>query len=1358
MNELFPVEEPTEYGAACSQKEWIDVYHREAFPNEEHERMQTRVSELEGSSDPKDQIELASLRYDLKTHEPRATNPFWHQKLAVAMSLLNRKETGRLFYHGMGTGKTFLYAEYMMRTWEARPSTRFYVVVKRVLHKPTRTKLFKLFQSNKISIESIKREKRLLFLTYKELAGIYNDGVRDVKLKDASVVLIDEAHNILERNALKDGVGASDVLFRKTLQLSRSSFARGIPFMLYSGTPMNNHEVDLVNLLRVANPEFDDYLGSLKKGFQAEYAALSVISHKTFQQVSQTWNTEEWQVFFQTVGSSLSFVQLTEDVVRAYQSSDVSDFALETDTHILHSKDISRFVTLCVAKMGEAHTCDFIESHHSTHNTMRSDLRTFVQTIYPEIASSSVQNPPPDKYRYRLDDLEHAPQEETNLYFEREFVLNIKENMKLLMDQNGTQSRFRVLSEFCPVMGKIVKLLVNQYEQPTRGVSILYSYYSHMMTNDQRTNKKDGKCQVSTCKCRSQVQCICNGHRHQEAKPMQNMIPRILNAFKFVEYKSDNVQTKDDYMRFIYLHENSAHTLINEVINHPDNWDGRMVRVVLISPKFGEGISIANVQDIHVLCPDFGQFSKTDQAIARGVRSNMHNELKRHWSNQCECEDKVRNKNTGELQCQEYKPDFDPSRPFEVKVYLHVTVPHWDYAIECAKEEAALAKIREMDPALHLPYHLGYYIKLFSRDVSLRLFERMCKVHASDCCFLKDRNRPSTSATDGVRECQYVGCEYECVLQTPAGTVSVDSYHPSFYGKSRLLMQALQDRLRHALAQHMLVSVAEWMEAAVSRVPDSGVMRAVFTDAVLGLVSTASPFPNRHGVMCVPILIENLNVLAAVPVYANGYHTMDALSWLCDRVALQDVDTRPYYGCLQKERVLTANVNIEFGELVQGRELFQNIQVYFDLLSMVQKQALSVPGKVFRYVTHVQDLPDSRHPRITRRVEIKADKPVKLSTLMTKEAGSTDATRVVLFFARSLIMTQLTGYSLPPPSTAPDPEVKQKLLDELRAQVGQYTTALSSTQCMLFAQEPPAYKTYNVFYKLAHTILMFAEKFVPDSEEENMEQAYMRQVMYVLSHFLHMGVQSCQPRGAKGQLNKSTVGALFVDPSGLAKKGKKEALLTTLSTPFKVVFHAFMYKHLSDHIGPETTPDRWLYATIQTGGEDALRALEKWLTQFVQDWNMHFVEQHVEHMERVDVSYLTRALENVRKASTLPMTNRQVAEEINKRVRGMEFTMDQFMRDTFCNTLLLYAVIPATSALKLGTEVSKDAQSARADAQKQNVLFEPPLAYNLFPTTSTRGGKEDRVQTGGHEPGQMIQQILQRRRSAYVDSETEEWD
>lgn len=71
---------------------------------------------------------------------------------------------------------------------------------------------------------------------------------------------------------------------------------------------------------------------------------------------------------------------------------------------------------------------------------------------------------------------------------------------------------------------------------------------------------------------------------------------------------------------------NTSIDALMKIINNPKNIDGSMIKVILITPVAGEGLSFYNVREMHLVEPWF-HFNKVTQIIGRGIRNCRHQDL-----------------------------------------------------------------------------------------------------------------------------------------------------------------------------------------------------------------------------------------------------------------------------------------------------------------------------------------------------------------------------------------------------------------------------------------------------------------------------------------------------------------------------------------------------------------------------------------------------------------------------------------------------------------------------------------------------------------------------------------------------------
>lgn len=208
---------------------------------------------------------------------------------------------------------------------------------------------------------------------------------------------------------------------------------------------------------------------------------------------------------------------------------------------------------------------------------------------------------------------------------------------------------------------------------------------------------------------------------------------------------------------------------INRIIrgfNHPRNAKGEYIQVILGSRVVSEGISLYNVQQVHILTPHWN-FSETDQAIARAFRLGSHSALL-----------KTQNR-------------------VVVDVYLHAALP-------TDKKDSIDLKM---------------YTKSEIKDVSIKSIERQLKIAAMDCELFKDRNDHrifrrvglSPSSEDFSRECEYAECKYTCDGITKSSSTQNISTYQLYYIQDKI--RNVHKHVKELFRTRFIIQLSEITEA-----------------------------------------------------------------------------------------------------------------------------------------------------------------------------------------------------------------------------------------------------------------------------------------------------------------------------------------------------------------------------------------------------------------------------------------------------------------------------------------------------------------------------------------------------------------
>lgn len=193
------------------------------------------------------------------------------------------------------------------------------------------------------------------------------------------------------------------------------------------------------------------------------------------------------------------------------------------------------------------------------------------------------------------------------------------------------------------------------------------------------------------------------------------MFALILAYFGFSNYKENlmnpNPKERERFILMTGKEEDKNHNnFVRNEFNQPKNSKGKYIRVILASSAISEGYSFKNVQVIDIHSPWFN-FSKTAQAIARGIRAGSHDQLLKDL--------KV--------------------LPLVVEIHLRVSIPN-ETGVESTD--------------------VSVYNTAETKDLMIKQIEHVIKEEAIDALFSYKRNKRDVEL-DLSRDCDYKICEYK---------------------------------------------------------------------------------------------------------------------------------------------------------------------------------------------------------------------------------------------------------------------------------------------------------------------------------------------------------------------------------------------------------------------------------------------------------------------------------------------------------------------------------------------------------------------------------------------------------------------
>lgn len=192
------------------------------------------------------------------------------------------------------------------------------------------------------------------------------------------------------------------------------------------------------------------------------------------------------------------------------------------------------------------------------------------------------------------------------------------------------------------------------------------------------------------------------------------LFSKILESFGFTKYKiADKLRYRDKKLlnidkikRYIILTGETDKTALQNFINDfndPVNKNGEFIQVVIGSEVVSEGITLKNIQRIHIQTPDWNN-ALISQAISRGIRIGSHEGM---------------------------------TNP-EVHIFKHVALAYND-----------------ITPSINMQM----YKETETKDLKIKAVERVIMETAVDCALFYKKNKRTD---ENERDCEYTDCDYVC--------------------------------------------------------------------------------------------------------------------------------------------------------------------------------------------------------------------------------------------------------------------------------------------------------------------------------------------------------------------------------------------------------------------------------------------------------------------------------------------------------------------------------------------------------------------------------------------------------------------
>ena len=501
-----------------------------------------------------------------------------------------------LIYYSVGVGKTctaITIAENFLISHNSYDEPKIWVIMPQAVEEGFKQQIFKKMDYKMIAnqctgdlyvklaniiettpeAEIDKRIKKLIksrynIFTYEGFANFYETNyISKGKIPTDKVIIVDEAHNIRQGNS-----DDKKRVYNALTEVAKTGVNNRM--ILLSATPMYNEPSDIFDLIELLllNDKRSDYK-IVSKIFDENNElyddAKLFLEKMASQYISYLRGKNPFNFAFK-LSPKLSKIPILDRVIPLTENGNPIDIA---DKNWVDKVSDG----IVISKLGKKQV-QYLENIKLVNEDIQNNFKGLqpMNIVYDDkIGSKGFYN------FFRLSNDNYS------------FKYNPTFNNALMPDDNnlGLYS------------GKILNIM--NIIKKTEGIIIIYSKYLHSGL-------------IPTA--------ISLEHLGFSRYGTDNILENSTIIDKPPKYKNINIPrycilTSDDDI----MGGTTIAKLIN-VINNPNNINGEQIKVVLMSPVAGEGLSIFNVREIHLL-EAWYHFNRIDQIIGRGIRNCSHKNL-----------------------------------------------------------------------------------------------------------------------------------------------------------------------------------------------------------------------------------------------------------------------------------------------------------------------------------------------------------------------------------------------------------------------------------------------------------------------------------------------------------------------------------------------------------------------------------------------------------------------------------------------------------------------------------------------------------------------------------------------------------
>jgi hypothetical protein len=498
-----------------------------------------------------------------------------------------------LLYHGLGSGKTATAINLINVLYNFNPYWNVFILIKASLKGSWEDEIRTWLSKDEYEA----RKKNIKFINYDSPYAdkVFLDAIKDSDSTKKNFFIIDEAHNFINNlyNNIVSKTGKRAYVIYDYI-LKEKIENQDTMIVLMSGTPAINNPFELALMFNLMRP-------GIFPSSELKFNELYIKSNQLSDDMKNT------------------FIRRIIGLISYYSGADKQLFAekriefVYCNFHEKQQKTYEHFELI-------ENKLDKNRFSNKVSSTYKSFTRQSSNFTFPTISSKINGESRPRPSTFKLDE---------------SVIQKMLEGIEF-------DEKDKEYVEYNDLINVFIKELEKYYDKLNDGklkddIEVFKSKYKYDFDKFWKEHKNKSKLLEefyrNSCKITTMIFKTLNSkgplilysnYVRMEGLEIIKIYLKYLGFSKFVDTDKGK-----DYYRYTEYHGNinmETREVNKKFFNKSENIDGKLIKIILISPAGSEGISLKNVRQVHVLEPYWNEV-RIDQLIGRSIRQCSHSDL-----------------------------------------------------------------------------------------------------------------------------------------------------------------------------------------------------------------------------------------------------------------------------------------------------------------------------------------------------------------------------------------------------------------------------------------------------------------------------------------------------------------------------------------------------------------------------------------------------------------------------------------------------------------------------------------------------------------------------------------------------------